>query len=331
MALEIQYNVQGCFRPPREDIKLAKAAVDAGFEGIWIGDHFMPWIDNRPYTHHPFPWFGSLMSEVSDVPVGTSVTCPTIRYRPPILAQQIATLDNMYPGRFNLGVGIGEALNEAHFLDNEWPDWHTLAEMLIESIEVMTELWSSTEYISYDGDHYQYEDIKLYTQPRAEIPIHWAGWGPNSCEYAGRFADHLITVESPETIQERIIPAFESGLEQSGRTLDDADISIEYSANVGDPDTLAKEIRELGEFIPVDELDNADPRAIQKEADERLSEMSDEQLVEQYMITRDPDPIVEQLEIYEEVGVDRILVGSQCGDPMDTIGLFGEHVIPEFR
>jgi len=192
MPLEIHYNVYGCFRPPAEDIDLAKAAVDAGFEGIWIGDHFLPWIDSRPYTHHPFPWLGALMNEIPDVPVGTSVTCPTMRYRPPLIAQAVATLDNMYPDRFHLGVGVGEALNEAHFVE-EWPDWGTRAGMLIEAIEVMRDLWNSEDYVSYDGDHFEYDGIKLYTPPRKKIDVHWAGWGPTSCRYAGRFADHLLT------------------------------------------------------------------------------------------------------------------------------------------
>ena len=150
MGLEVHYNVFGCFRDPRADVELARDAVAAGFEGVWVGDHFMPWIDSRPYTHHVLPWLGTLLSEVPDVPVGTSVTCPTFRYRPPVLAQAVATIDNMYPGRFNLGVGVGEALNEAPFVDGEFPDWAEGADRLVEAIEVMRRLWAAEEYV--DGD-----------------------------------------------------------------------------------------------------------------------------------------------------------------------------------
>ena len=149
MCLEIHYNVYGCFREPRADIELAKAAFEAGVEGIWIGDHFMPWIDSRSFTHHILPWFGTLMAEIPEIPVETSVTCPMLRYRPPLLAQGIATLDNMYPGRFNLGVGVGEALNEFHFLDGAWPNWLTRSAMLVEALDVMESPRTPESYVSH--------------------------------------------------------------------------------------------------------------------------------------------------------------------------------------
>ncbi len=331
MSLELHYNVYGCFRPPADDIELAKAAVDAGFEGIWTGDHFMPWIDSRPYTHHPFPWFGTLMSEVPDVPVGTSVTCPMIRYRPPLLAQAIATLDNMFPGRFNIGVGVGEALNEAHFLDRAWPSWGERAEMMIESLDLMGELWNADEYVSFDGEYFSYDGIKLYTPPREDVTIHWAGWGPRSCQYAGEHAGNVLTTESPEAIEERILPNFQEGLERTGRKLNEADVTIEFGVNVGEADALTTEIRERGEYIPADsELDNPDPRSIQAVADERLAEFSDEELVESYRITQDADQIIEWLEEYEHAGVTRVLVGSSLGDAYRTIELFENEIIPHF-
>lgn len=332
MGLEFHYNVYGCFRDPRSDVDLAKAAVDAGFEGIWIGDHFLPWLDSRPYTHHVFPWFGTLLSEVPDVPVGTSVTCPSFRYHPPLVAQAFATLDNMYPGRMNLGVGVGEALNGAHFYDDEWPDWGTRAHILVESIELINRLWEEEEYFSYDGDYVQYDEMKLYTRPKSEIPIHWAGWGPKSAELAGRFADHFLTTAGADRIESTLLPSFEEGLEMAGKDLTDVHVTTEVGANVGDPDELAAEIREMGEFTPADtELDNPDPRDIQRVADERLAELSDEEIVDMNNITDAPDDLVAELEAYDDAGVTRVLIGSKCGDPYETIEAFEEHVIPHFE
>lgn len=331
MALEIHYNVYGCFRDPRSDIELAKAAVDAGFEGIWIGDHFLPWIDSRPYAHHAFSWFGSLMSEVPEVPVGTSVTCPTVRYRPPLVAQAFATLDNMYPDRLHLGVGVGEALNEAHFTD-DWPVWGTRARMLVEAIDVIQQLWDGGGYVDYDGDYFQYEGIKLYTETKADIPVHWAGWGPKSVELAGRVAGNLLTAAPSDRIESQIVPAFREGLEQADRDFASADVTTEFTANVGDPAELAAEIRSMGEYVPADtELDNPDPRSIQRTADRRLEECSDAELIEENNITDDPDDIVAKLEALEDAGVSRVLVGSKCGDPYETIAAFENHVIPHFR
>ncbi|GAA0238067.1 LLM class flavin-dependent oxidoreductase [Haladaptatus pallidirubidus] len=332
MGLEIHYNVYGCFREPRADVELAKKAVDAGFEGIWIGDHFMPWIDSRPFTHHMLPWFGTLMAEIPDVPVGTSVTCPMLRYRPPLLAQGIATLDNMYPGRFNLGVGVGEALNESHFLDGGWPSWSKRSVMLVEALDVMESLWTSDSYIFHRGNHFEYDQLKLYTRPKSDIPIHWAAWGPKSCRKAGRHADHLLTAAPAEQIEEHIIPNYRRGLEDAGREFANRDVTTEFAANVGNPDDLVAEIRERGEHVPDDtELGNPDPRSIQRVADTRLAELSDEEIRDGHNITDDPDELVADIRRLEEAGVTRVLVGSHCGDPYRTIEAFENHVFPELR
>jgi len=177
------------------------------------------------------------------------------------------------PGRFHLGVGVGEALNEAHFLNGEWPDWGTRAGMLIEAIKVMRDLWNSEGYVSYDGDHFDYDEVRLYTPPREGIDVHLAGWGPASCRYASRFADHLLTATSPERIEETVVPNFRRGLEEAGRSPDEADVTIEFAAHVGDPDNLVAEIRDCGERIPDEtELDNPDPRSVQAIADRRLAD-----------------------------------------------------------
>jgi G6PDH family F420-dependent oxidoreductase len=329
--MEIHYNVAGCFRSPRDDIELAKYAVESGFEGVWIGDHFLPWLDNRPYTHHILPWLGVLMSELPDVPVGTAVSCPTVRYRPPVLAQAIATLDNMFPGRFELGVGTGEALNEAHFHDGEWPDWGTLAGMLIEALDAMETLWDSDEYVGYDGDYYEYDDIKLYTRPRNDILIHWAAWGPQSAKCAGKYAGNLTTVSDPDHIENLLVPEFKAGLADTGRSFADAEVMNQMSAHFGEPDALVDEIRAAGEHIPDDtELDNPDPRAIQQVADAELAEMTDDELIDANNITDDPETFVEYLSELEAAGVTRVLVVSKVGDPRDTIDAFADRVIPEF-
>jgi G6PDH family F420-dependent oxidoreductase len=329
MDLELHYNVYGCFRDPHADIDLAAAAVDAGFEGIWIGDHFLPWLDSRPYSHHVLPWFGALMATVPDVPVGTSVTCPMMRYRPPLLAQAIATLDNMFPGRFNLGVGVGEALNEAHFVDGDWPSWETRAEMLIESLDLMRTLWNTERYVRHDGEHFQYDHLKLYTRPREDITIHWAAWGPKSCYNAGKHADHLLTAAPATLIEETLIPNYKRGLDDADRNFQNRDVTTELSVNVGDPDELVAEIRDVGEYTPDDtELGNTDPRSIQRVADNRLAELSDADVADRHGITADPEEVITTLERLDEAGVTRVLVGSTCGDPYRTIETFEEHVFP---
>jgi coenzyme F420-dependent glucose-6-phosphate dehydrogenase len=331
MSLEFHYDVVTNLRPPRDNIDLASDAVDAGFEGIWMGDHYFPFLDSRPYTNQFIPWFGALMNEIPDVAVGTSVTCPLFRYEPPVFAQMLATLDNMYPGRLQLGVGVGEAVNEAHFVDGEWPDWGTRAGMLVEAIDLVQQMWEREGFSSYDGDYYQYDLLKLYTRPKAPLPVHWAAWGPTSARYAGNVAGNLFTSASPEDLESVLVPNFERGLSDAGRDRSDAEVTVGVTINVGDPDALVAEVRDRGEYVPVlDVLDVADPREIYEMGKAELAEMTDAEIRENYNIVGDPREIVDLVESYDGAGVDRINISSHYGDPRATIETFEDDVFPRF-
>lgn len=332
MGLEFHYYVPGCFQDPRSDIELGEYAVTCGFEGVWIGDHFLPWLDNRPYTHQILPWLGAFMNEVPDVTVGTFVTCPTVRYEPPVLVQALATLDNMCPGRLELGVGTGEALNEAQFLDGEWPDWETLSALLVEALDIVDLLWDADQFVTYDGDYYSYDTLKLYTRPKSPLPIHWAAWGPQSARMAGEHAGNLMTASPPEHIAERLVPRFESGLEAAGRDPREAHVTTQFAAHVGDPDTLVEEIRRKGEHTPHEtELENPDPRDVQAAADAELAEMSDAEIREANNVVADPAELVDQFRALESAGVTRVIVVSKVGDPRETIDAVADEIMPAFE
>jgi len=332
MGVEFHYYVPGCFNAPREDVELGKYAVERGFEGVWMGDHFLPWLDGREYTHQILPWFGAFMNEVPGATVGTFVTCPSFRYPPPVFAQALATLDNMYPGRFELGVGTGEALNEAPFVDGEWPDWDELADRLEESLAVIETLWEAEEYVSHDGEYYQYDDVRLYTRPREPLTTHWAAWGPRSAYRAGKLTGNLMTNAPPGLIEDRLLPAFEDGLADGDRSRSAADVSTQLTAHVGDSEEIVAEIRRAGEHTPHDtELDNPDPRLIQATADEELAGMTDEEVREANNVTDDPTDLVEHVEALEAAGVTRVLLVSKVGNPRETIDAVADHVMPAFR
>lgn len=331
MGLSIEYYVLGCYQEPAEDIELAKYAADAGFEGLWVADHFHPWLDSRPYTHHPIVLLSALMTAVPEVPVGTFVTCPNFRYHPPVLAQALATLDNLSPGRLHLGVGVGEALNELPFIDGEWPDWSTRAEMTAEAIEVMETLWESSSYTSYQGDHFTYDDIKLYTNSKAPIDIHWAATGPTSCRYAAEYADHMIAGASTADIENKVLPRFRAAADEVGRTMADIQVTAEFQANIGPEGELVDRARLRGEYLPFpEELDNPDPRSIQEVANDQLAEMSDAEIRDVHNIMEEPTAIIEELERLENAGVTRVIVASTLGDEKRTIDAFERDVIPKF-
>ena len=190
---------------PSDLVRNARMAEEAGFEFALISDHFHPWIDRQ--GHSPFVWsvLGGIAEATERLQVGTGVTCPMIRIHPAIIAHAAATTAAMMPGRFFLGVGTGENLNE-HVLGDKWPDWDVRARMLEESIEVMRELWKG-DVTSFEGEFYTVENARLYTLPDEPIPVMVAASGPRAAELAGRLGDGFIGT-APER---ELLTAFDKG------------------------------------------------------------------------------------------------------------------------
>jgi G6PDH family F420-dependent oxidoreductase len=167
----------------------AQAAEAAGFDYVSISDHFHPWIDRQ--GHSPFVWsvIGGVASTTTTLGLGTGVTCPTVRLHPAIIAQAAATSACMMSGRFVLGVGTGESLNE-HITGQRWPEYEVRAEMLAESVEVIRALWSG-ENTSHHGRYYTVENARIYDVPDALPSVIVAAGGPRSAELAARVGDGL--------------------------------------------------------------------------------------------------------------------------------------------
>jgi G6PDH family F420-dependent oxidoreductase len=179
---------------PAELLEQARRAERAGFHGLWISDHFHPWNDTQ--GHSPFVWsvIGALSATVR-LPVTTAVTCPTIRTHPAIIAQAAATSAVLLEGRFNLGVGTGEALNE-HVLGTHWPEADVRLEMLEEAVAVIRTLWEGGQR-SHRGRHYTVENARIYDLPDAPPPILVSGFGPKAIDVAARIGDGFVTT-SPD-------------------------------------------------------------------------------------------------------------------------------------
>src|SRR5215204_5573542 len=171
---------------PRALIRQAKQAEEAGFHALWISDHYPPWNDAQ--GHSAFVWsvIGAL-AEATDLPVTTGVTCPTLRIHPAIIAQAAATSAVMTGGKFNLGVGSGEALNE-HILGTHWPEADVRLEMLEEAIDVMRLLWEGGQR-SHRGRHYTVENARVYDLPEQPVPVLVSGFGPKSISLAAEIGD----------------------------------------------------------------------------------------------------------------------------------------------
>ncbi|MEV5947519.1 LLM class F420-dependent oxidoreductase [Streptomyces sp. NPDC051993] len=176
---------------PAELVEQARMAEQAGFTALWISDHYHPW--NGEQGQSPFVWsvIGALSQAVS-LPVETAVTCPLVRMHPAVVAQAAATSAVQLGGRFRLGIGTGEALNE-HILGDPWPETSVRLEMLEEAVRVMRQLFTG-EQVSYYGKHYTVENARLYTVPDEPVPIDVSAFGPHAAEVAGRVGDGFITM-----------------------------------------------------------------------------------------------------------------------------------------
>lgn len=183
---------------PAELVKQAIMAEDAGFDGLWISDHFHPW--NEEQGQSPFVWsvIGAI-STATSLPITTAVTCPTIRIHPAVLAQAAATSAVLTDGRFCFGVGTGENLNE-HILGDRWPPTEVRLDMLTEAVEVIRKLWTG-EVVNHHGPHYTVENARIYTLPDRPPPIHVSAFGPKAAEVAGRIGDgYMGTAPDPHLI-----------------------------------------------------------------------------------------------------------------------------------
>lgn len=182
---------------PGELVRQARLAERAGFEALWISDHFHPWLDEQGQASFVWPVIGAV-SQATSLPIGTAVTCPLVRTHPAVIAQATATTAVLTGGRFTLGVGSGEFLNE-HILDSRWPPAAERLAMLEEAVALMRRLFTG-ELVTHRGEHYRVDTARLYTRPDEPPPIHMSAFGAKAAKLAGRIADGFIGMMPDEEL-----------------------------------------------------------------------------------------------------------------------------------
>jgi G6PDH family F420-dependent oxidoreductase len=185
---------------PRELVRDVVRAEDAGFDFAVISDHYFPWLDEQ--GHSPYAWsvLGAAAQATERIPLMTYVTCPTRRYHPAVVAQKAATVQILSEGRFTLGLGAGENLNE-HVVGGGWPPADVRHEMLTEAVEVITDLFDGG-YVNFRGEYFDVESARLWDLPDTRVPIGIAVSGKQSCQLAGELADLMIAVEPEKELGE---------------------------------------------------------------------------------------------------------------------------------
>ena len=204
-------------RSPRDLVRDAVLAEEAGFDFAVISDHFHPWVEAQGHSGYAWSILGAVAQATERLPLMTYVTAPIIRYHPAIVAQKAATMALLADGRFRLGLGAGEALNE-HVVGRGFPAVDIRHAMLAEAVEIIRRLWAGG-YVTYRGEHYDVEGARLFDLPATPPPLGIAVSGRKSCDLAGRLADLLVATEPKAELVKMFGEAGGGGKPAMGQTL----------------------------------------------------------------------------------------------------------------
>jgi G6PDH family F420-dependent oxidoreductase len=285
-------------------VEQARAAEDAGFQALWISDHFHPWNDEQGES--PFVWsvIGAI-SQVCSLRVTTAVTCPTVRTHPAVIAQAAATSAVMLRGGFTLGVGTGEALNE-HILGDPWPSIDVRLEMLEEAVALMRRLWEG-DFVTQSGPHYRVDNARIYSLPDTPPEVYVSGFGPKATDVAApdaelvqRFKDGSGGKPAQAGAKVAYAPTVDEGVGHAHRLW----------ANAGLPGELAQVLPSPRHFEQASQL------------------VTEESTRESVVAGPDPQAHLDQVESYRLAGFDELYVANMGPHYRDMIDFYGKEILP---
>jgi G6PDH family F420-dependent oxidoreductase len=302
---------------PVDLLAQAAAAEDAGFEALWISDHFHPWNDEQ--GNSPFVWgmIGAI-SQVCSLPVTTAVTCPTVRLHPALVAQAAATSGVLLGGRFTLGVGTGEALNE-HILGDPWPTIDRRLEMLEEAVALIRELWTG-EVVSWEGKHYRTDHARIYNLPDEPPQVFVSGFGPKAIDVAARIGDGYVNTAPDGDMVDRFKQASGGKPAAAGAKVAFAPTAEEGWAHAHRLWPNAGLPGELAQVLPT-------PEHFEQAGGLVTMESTRDSVV----AGSEPADHLEQVQQYRDAGYDELYVANMGPHFRDMIAFYGEHVLPALR
>jgi TAT-translocated FGD2 family F420-dependent dehydrogenase len=309
--------------PAPELLRIGALAARSGFDVLSTSDHFQPWQANEGHAAQAWITMGALGAQAHSW-MGTTVTCPTLRYNPAVVAEAFASLSQLYPGRVFLGVGSGEALNE-EAATGVWPKWQQRWDRLIEAITVIRQLWAGGN-VSFNGKYYTI-NARLYDPPARPIPLLTAANGKKSMRLAGQYGDGLIS--DPLTWQKHK-SEWQDGARAAGKNPDQMPVLIEQYVAVGD-DAAARQAAELWRFGPkaFKTLYNvSNPVEIQQKAN---AGTPIDEVLQSWAIGTDPAVHIKKMRELFDSGVSIINVHSGQPDQTRVVEFYGTHVLPTFR
>jgi G6PDH family F420-dependent oxidoreductase len=303
---------------PRELIRQAVRAEEAGFDFVEISDHYHPWLDVQ--GHSPFAWtvLGAIAARTERLGLATGVTCPSVRYHPAIIAQAAATLAIVSDNRFTLGIGAGERLNE-HVIGAGFPSVRGRHERLVEALEIINLLWQGG-YQSYEGKHLQLEDARVFDLPDPLPVIAVAAGGKDAAELAATHGSGLFATEP----RADLVEAFRG---KGGRGPKYAEVPVAWAPKPDDAVQHALETSawSLTGWKVMSELPNPDNFAAASKT------VREDDIRQQFAIGPDPQPYVEAVRKYTDAGFDHIVLQNAGPDPDGFIDFFAKTLGDQLR
>lgn len=302
-------------------VELGALASRAGFHVLSTSDHLQPWQANEGHAGQAWVTMAALGAQAKQSWMGTTVTCPTLRYNPAVVAEAFASLSQLYPGRIFLGVGSGEALNE-QVATGEWPKWQERWDRLIEAIDIIRALWTGQQ-VSHKGKYYTV-DAKLYDPPAKPIPLLTAANGPKAMRLAGQYGDGLVS--DPLTWKQHR-SKWEEGARAAGKDPATMPVLIEQYVVVGGQ-AEAQRAAELWRFGPkaFKGLFNVpDPARIQQRAE---AETPIEEVTKSWVVSADPAAHIAKIRELQESGVSIVNIHTGQPDQKRVIEFYASQVFP---
>ncbi|HHC07846.1 MAG TPA: TIGR03557 family F420-dependent LLM class oxidoreductase [Actinobacteria bacterium] len=313
------------FQPERL-VEHARLAEAAGFDMVVISEHFHPWVDDHAASGFAYATIAAMALATDRIELTTGVTTPLFRFHPGVVAQAAATLDRLSGGRFNLGVGTGENLNEGP-LGYPFPRYAERAARMSEALEIMRRLLDG-EKLTYEGTWYRTDRAKLYSPPVGPVPIWMAAGGPKSATLAARKAQGIITsVKEPEATIERVVEPAEAAAAEADRpppTL----VATRWSVFARDEDEAWEALLPWRGLRAPGRLEAVDPEELRRRADA----MPRDEILSRYSLVATPDDYVAVYRpLITEIGADVVTIQTTSTDQEATIELLGAEVLPRLR
>lgn len=319
---------------PLDLAAIAGQAEEVGLDSVFVSDHAQPWRVTGGHAPSALAWLPWVAARTERITLGTSVLTPSFRYNPAVIAQTFATLALLAPGRIVFGVGTGEALNETAvgaLPGGRWPPFAERFARMREAVRLIRRLWKGEE-VTFSGDYYRVEGLRLFDVPDQPIPVWVAAGGPVVARYAGRMGDGMICTSGKgrELYADTLLPAAVDGAAAAARDPDAGERMIEVKLSYDrDPQIALKATRFWAPLsLPAEDKHSLGSTAEMEAAADALPI---EHVARRWIVSSSPDEVVEAVREYTDLGLNHLVIHAPGHDQSRALDHFHEDVLPTLR